>query len=251
MLARPSPAVLAFLIAAVALVAACDLTRSVTGPASPSVDASGPGVTPSPSPTAEASASAAATPAPTASAGEPGIRTACLNLGPADCQRAGDFALSQVDGGENPVVYLQVGPFGCANGERCPATLVARPEGDVIIEFDGAPAVGVHLRWDGGTLSGEQVETFGVVLDPTPGAAAALGPRPFDLGHCGLYSGIDLGGSWWDPVGTIDADHPDAINAASGILTVIDPDHATFVSSGGLTVQLVRRDGAKHLPMCA
>jgi hypothetical protein len=251
MSARPSPVALAFLIAAVALVAACDLTRSTTGPVSPSVEASGPGVTPSPTSTTEASPSPTPTPTPAAGAGEPGIRTACLNLGPADCQRAGDFALSQIDGGENPVVYLQVGPFGCADGERCPATLVARPEGDVTIEFAGAEPVGVHVRWDGGTMSGEQIETFGVVLDPTPGSAVELGPRPFDLGHCGLYSGIDLGGSWWDPVGAIDADHPDAINAASGILTVTDPDHATFVSNGGLTVQLVRRDGAKHLPMCA
>jgi hypothetical protein len=30
----------------------------------------------------------------------------------------------------------------------------------------------------------------------------------------------------------------------------VDPDHATFLSQGGLSVQLLRRDGAKHLPMC-
>ena len=28
-----------------------------------------------------------------------------------------------------------------------------------------------------------------------------------------------------------------------GTLAILDPDHATFTSKGGLTVQLVRRDG--------
>ncbi len=68
--------------------------------------------------------------------------------------------------------------------------------------------------------------------------------------HCGLWSGIDAGGSWWDPVGPVDGDHPDAINAADGTLTVLDPDHATFTSRGGLTVQLQRHEGAKYLPLC-
>ena len=33
-----------------------------------------------------------------------------------------------------PAKYIQVGPFGCSVGERCPPNLVARPEGDVVIE---------------------------------------------------------------------------------------------------------------------
>ena len=48
----------------------------------------------------------------------------------------------------------------------------------------------------------------------------------------------------------MDGDHPDAINAADGTLTIQDPDHATFTSKGGLTVQLVRHEGDKYLPLC-
>jgi hypothetical protein len=50
-----------------------------------------------------------------------------------------------------------------------------------------------------------------------PGIGA--GPIPLTLGHCGIFSGIDLGGSWWDPVGPVDIDHGDAINAATGVVT--------------------------------
>ncbi len=87
-------------------------------------------------------------------------------------------------------------------------------------------------------------------LGPSSPPPAGLGPRPFSLGHCGLWSGIDVGGSWWDPVGGVDGDHPDAINAADGTMAIIDPEHAIFTSKGGLTVQLLRRDGEKYLPMC-
>ena len=37
---------------------------------------------------------------------------------------------------------------------------------------------------------------------------------------------------------------------ADGTLTVLDPDHATFTSRGGFTVQLQRHEGAKYLPLC-
>ena len=130
-----------------------------------------------------------------------------------------------------PIVYLQVGPFGCPGGERCPTTLAARPEGDVTIEFAGVPAAGFHVRAAaGGPLEIEPQEIFGIVLDPTTPTAALSGAQPFTLGHCGLWSGIDLGGSWWDPVGPIDWDHPDTINSAEGTVAFNDPDHATFTS---------------------
>ena len=99
-------------------------------------------------------------------------------------------------------------------------------------------------------LTIDRQDAFGVSLGPSSTPPAGLGPRPFSLGHCGLWSGIDVGGSWWDPVGQVDGDHPDAINAADGTMAIVDPDHATFTSSGGLTVQLLRRDGEKYLPMC-
>ena len=193
------------------------------------------------------------TPEPSAEPGAVGggVPTACMSLGARDCERAAAMAIALVGAADPPVIYLQVGPFGCGNGQPdCAATLEARPEGDVVIELDGAPAISVHIKLEAGVPSAEKAETFGIVLEPTPGTALPVGPRPFALGHCGLYSGIDAGGSWWDPVGAIDADHSDAINAASGVMTLNDPDHAIFVSQGGFTVQLLRRDGPKHLPFC-
>lgn len=210
-------------------------------------------VTPSPTPASSATAvpTAPATPTPEASVGVAAVPTACLNLGPEDCQRAGEVAIAAVGDAAAPIIYVQVGPFGCADGQvDCPATLAARPEGDVTLELAGQPAIGIHIRVVDGVPSAERTEVFGVVLDPTAAAPLGPGPRPFELGHCGIFSGIDLGGSWWDPIGPIDSDHGDSINAAPGILTINDPDHAVFVSAGGLTVQLLRRDGPKHLPMC-
>ena len=208
------------------------------------------------SPSSPASAttvpSASASPTPAPSVGVAAVPTACLGLGPEDCRRAGDAAIAAVADAGGPIIYVQVGPFGCAGGlADCPTTLAARPEGDVTLEVAGQPAIGIHVRMENDVPAVERTETFGVVLEPSDAPAVDQGPRPFELGHCGIFSGFDIGGSWWDPIGPIDVDHSDAINAAAGILTINDPDHAVFVSASGLTVQLLRRDGPKHLPMCA
>jgi hypothetical protein len=116
----------------------------------------------------------------------------------------------------------------------------------------GVGALSYHVTATGGgaELTIERQDAFGVLLGPQSQPPVIPGAQQLALGHCGLWSGIDAGGSWWDPVGAIDGDHPDAINAADGTLTVLDPDHATFTSKGGLTVQLVRHAGEKYLPLC-
>ena len=43
---------------------------------------------------------------------------------------------------------------------------------------------------------------------------------------------------------------PDAINAADGTFAPSDPNHATFTSDGGFSVNVVRRVGEKYLPGC-
>lgn len=210
------------------------------------------------SPPVAATASATTTPtvAPTAASTDDvalaGVPIACYGLGQADCQRAAEEAAARLAATDPRPIYVQVGLFGCPDGGRCPTTLAARPEGDITIEFAGAPAIGFHVKAAaGGALDVAPQEVFGIVLEPTTPRAVLAGAQPFSLGHCGLWSGIDLGGSWWDPVGPIDADHGDSINAADGTIAFTDPDHATFTSKGGLTVQLQRREGGKHLPFCA
>ena len=87
-------------------------------------------------------------------------------------------------------------------------------------------------------------------LAPTTTPPLPAGPRAFALGHCGLWSGVDVGGSWWDPIGFVDFDHGDSINAAGGTILLIGPDRMRFTSKGGLAVQFARHAGPKYLPLC-
>ena len=91
---------------------------------------------------------------------------------------------------------------------------------------------------------------MGVAVEPTSSSPVAAGPLPYTLGHCGVFSGIDIDGSWWDPVGPISMDSGEAINATPGTVTFTDPDHATFVTPGGFSLRLLRHAGAKLLPFC-
>jgi hypothetical protein len=179
-----------------------------------------------------------------------GVPTACINLGPEDCRRIVAEIAPLVPLGPAPI-YLQVGPFGCVEGGGCARTLAARPQGDVTIEA-GSGAFSFHITAaaGGGKLTVERQDAFLISVESQSQPPVTPGPRQFTLGHCGLWSGIDAGGSWWDPIGTVDGDHPDAINSAEGTLAILDQDRASFTSNGGLTVQLVRRDGPKGLPGC-
>jgi hypothetical protein len=196
------------------------------------------------------------TPVPSESASPPAgidlsaVPMACIGLGAEDCVRIVAEVAELVPAGTTPT-YLQVGPFGCPDTEGCPRTLLARPQGDITIEAGpGALSWHVTAAAGGADLTFEQQDAFGVLVAPSSQPPVIPGPRAFTLGHCGLWSGIDVGGSWWDPVGQVDGDHADAINAAEGTLAILDPDRATFTSKGGLTIQLVRHPGQKYLPLC-
>ncbi len=180
------------------------------------------------------------------------VPTACLTLAAPDCERARAFAATKLTGDDPAVRYIQVGPFGCATGERCPGSLAVRPEGDVVIEFADASGINVHLEVAAdGSFQAARESAFGIQVAPASPPAAGRGPTEFTLGHCGVFSGIDFDGSWWDPVGPVAMDSGEAVNATTGILAVSDPDHATFTSPTGFVVQLLRRDGPKLLPFCA
>ncbi len=191
---------------------------------------------------------------PSAAVASPGnavdaVPTACYGLGDADCRRVVHEVAALLTSTDSAVRYIQVGPFGCQGEAPCPTTLVARPEGDVTFE-SGGTAVSFHVSAAGGALEAVRQESFGIALGPTTTPPPPGHPQPFTLGHCGLWSGIDLGGSWWDPIGYVDANHPDSINAAEGSIVFTDRDHALFTSRAGLVVGLLRRDGEKYLPFC-
>jgi hypothetical protein len=192
-------------------------------------------------------ASAGASPEPS----QPAVPYACLGLELHDCTVAFEAAANDLSPGDE-IIYAEVGPFGCPNGEGCPNTLVARPSGQVVFErSNGEPiAINVTAAADG-AITTAPGEWFTVSVAPSS-TAGQLGadPIPYSLGHCGLGSGIDVDGSWWDPVGFIHIDHGDAINAASGTFAPAGPNHATFTSDGGFSVNVVRRVGDKHLALC-
>jgi hypothetical protein len=208
------------------------------------------GTSPTAAPASTGPAGSAA-PEPSAAAIDPVTPTACLSLGAEDCQRALGMAATVLTSSDPAPIYVQVGSFFCAAGERCATTLLARPEGDVLIEFGDGTGINVHLKVAAdGTFATTRDEGFFISVEPSSAPGLAVGATPYTLGHCGIFSGIDHGGTWWDPVGPVDADHTDAINSAAGTLTVTDPLHAAFVTPAGFSVQLLRRVGPKLLPGC-
>ncbi len=82
---------------------------------------------------------------------------------------------------------------------------------------------------------------------------------PYQLQHCGVGSPIDFDGSLWDVLGAQNGRDAEAteeqvgelINAGSGSMTLVDPDHALFRTSSGLILGLRRHDGPKMFQPCA
>jgi hypothetical protein len=248
------------LAAVLAIVALTLGACAANGPASPSLG-SAQAPTPGPSGTASETSAPSESPSerpsdsPTESASPAGtglrtVPTACISIGADDCRRVVAEIGEQLPSG-TAAVYVQVGPFFCEDPAGCAPSLADRAEGDVTIEA-GAGALSWHVKADpgGGPLTFARQDAMGVRVGTESLPPVTAGVRPFTLGHCGLWSGIDVGGSWWDPVGPVDGDHSDSVNEVEGTLAILDPDHATFTSKNGFTVQLVRREGEKFLPYC-
>lgn len=192
----------------------------------------------------------AASPVPSEAAG-PGVPYVCIGLEDSHCLAVLDAAMAEL-APEDVLVYAEIGPFSCQIEPPCPNTLDARPLGVANLERANGDTVnfGITARPDG-TIEAMQDDFPEVSVAPSSAAGQlAGGPIPFSLGHCGLWSGIDVDGSWWDPIGFVDGDDSAFVNPTDGTFTPHDTNHATFVADGGFTVTLVRRVGEKHLPMC-
>jgi hypothetical protein len=170
---------------------------------------------------------------------------ACVEFDQARCDRALGLALERLPATPS---WVQVAWSLCDG--PCPGEEHGAWRAHVTIEFpDGRPPVAARLEVDGAAVSWEEIETFMVAVEPQSERTNAA-VLELELGHCGLASGIDVDGSFWDPVGPVDAEHPDAINAARAVFTPFGPDVATLRTGGGLAVQLIRHAGPKHLPGC-
>ena len=246
------PAIAASLLLAASL-SGCDLASESQGPVDSGNQAPTPDVSEEPS-AAPSEAPSSGSPAASPAGGgalDPAVPTACIDLDEAACATARELAAAELAAGDPSVIYVQVGPFGCSLEAGCPPDLAARPEGDVTLEFDDGTAAMVHLVVaPDGTAEADRQPAMGIAVEPVTPAVGASGESAFTLGHCGIFSGFDFDGAYWDPVGPLTTDSGHAINETPGVLTVADPDHATFAGPDGFTVEIQRREGAKFLPFC-
>jgi hypothetical protein len=86
-------------------------------------------------------------------------------------------------------------------------------------------------------------------------------PVDYTLGHCGLWSPVDLDGSLWQAVGGVKADGSaivegddeaigELINATPGVFVLVEEDRAHFTTALGSILELVRAPGAVDYPLC-
>ena len=121
------------------------------------------------------------------------------------------------------------------------------------ISTDGAR----DLPPSGPFVDGRPGESGGIILDPISTSIEPAIAYRFSLGHCGLFSPIDVDGSFWDPVegrtatgARLDLDgDPEMIKATAGFFVVIG-DEARFRTETGTVLELRRHDGQKEFPGC-
>jgi hypothetical protein len=86
------------------------------------------------------------------------------------------------------------------------------------------------------------------LLPISPTGAVVGTDYAYDMPHCGINSPIDVDGSFWDAVGvpptSVDFD------GQIGTFRLTSPTEATFTTSDGRVLRLVRRVGAKEFPGC-
>jgi hypothetical protein len=96
------------------------------------------------------------------------------------------------------------------------------------------------------------------IFDPSSAPLEEAVVYRFSLGHCGLYSPVDVDGSFWDAIdGVAPNGQPldlesdgEMINATSGVIVVIG-DEARFRTDTGSVIRFSRHDGEKEFQGCA
>lgn len=102
-------------------------------------------------------------------------------------------------------------------------------------------------------------DTVSVGPESAPGTLTVGTAVAFTLGHCGLYSPVDLDGSLWQPLGghdaaggaiDSDAEIGELINETRGELVLLTPDTAEFRSFSGVVVGFARAPGELDYGLC-
>lgn len=174
------------------------------------------------------------------------LPTACIGLAFAQCEQ-GLAALAEHLDGATPS-YVAIAGRRCDG--PCPGSERGAWLGHLTVEYiDGRNPHTILIAVDGASVDWDPIESVFVAVEPRSERLTGV-VTPVTLGHCGLSSGIDLDGSFWDPIGAIPADHPDVINSADGTVALTSANTATLRTVNGLVVQLVRHQSPKFLLFC-
>ena len=169
------------------------------------------------------------------------LRLACLSLPEAECRSIATELLAAADL-PGTVATVSIQAFGC-DGAPCPPGFGARNRGQAWVELVDPQRLrqfAITTGVDGKAAIDRGTDIPAAVILATSVRTGSGGE--FALGHCGLVSPIDFDGSLWDPVGLIDGDASESINASEGRMILVGAGAATFQadpvsrsnSSGGL-----------------
>lgn len=174
------------------------------------------------------------------------VPAACIGLEVAQCELV-LAALADELPGATPT-YVAISERLCDG--PCPGSERGLWLGQVMVEFsDGRKPATILIEVDGDAVAWNPIESG--LVEVTPRSARLTGPTTeLTLGHCGLSSGIDVDGAFWDPIGMIDAGDPALINTAAARFTLASPERAVLVTEAGTVLRLARHTGPKHLPGC-
>jgi hypothetical protein len=94
---------------------------------------------------------------------------------------------------------------------------------------------------------------FSVAAHTPAGGVPVGADQTYTLGHCGLFSPIDIDGSLWDPIaGESAAGGPltevhvgELINSTTVVLVLVDAQTMLFATPAGARIVLERHDGRR------
>jgi hypothetical protein len=190
-------------------------------------------------------------PSPAAVVPEAGPIVGCSKVDQPECLALVDRVLACVGPAHGQPSAVEIGLFSCANGAACPRSLTAR-QGAVTVDFEGG-ALPIQLSLAGPPdtpqIAVEPIQWSGL-LQPASSRVFGPGPFQFELGHCGISHVVDFDGSFWVPIGQVDGESPEAINAGSGQMQLLAADRAEY-RGPHLIVTLARFPGPKFFWLCS
>jgi hypothetical protein len=187
---------------------------------------------------------------PRPSAAGTGPIVACMALPSAECEPLARDVLNVVSQDAPQIVRIEVGPVEKA-AQPLQRSLVGAESVIIVLEF--AETSPTWLEIDPRTRPPAILRTQPSRIEPATPVSAPLGDagmQPLLLGTCGLASGIDFDGSWWDPIGEIDAYAPESSGPARGGITLMTANTAIFETESGFRINLVRHLGPKWVAGC-